>query len=583
MKRTIAVHTNLAWFSKRATKGRYTSAKEALAAHISYVLREEECVYSFNLDKKDWLKRADEYVQKRADSKIAGKKMFVLPRGLSTKEQALLIKEFLTSEELFSIRVQGKRIRVKLDENSFGFALHRGKNSVSGKENPHVHVLFLPKVKYQNKEYSLHVNKRELRELHRKWENFLRSKGFEIKKDPSLGEPHFGPQKLRRESNVFSPRLYEAYRKFRLARQYEERLHALRQRARTRLPREEAELLSWDEIAQEEEKIATRGEKKVERQSPPPRPKPVAKPKPKPVVNPQQPRSVQQPRLRVGLQRPSQVQSEEEVASKDPVKQIRKQVEKELAEKKRREQRLAEEINRSTKQRARTLSESPPLPSASSYSLQKGMEVGNVNGNPFTTAEVVEEQKQQEKEQKLKQVQVYQAEMTITYRYRFVRGELTVRFRTLSNWSAEKRKGIAAFLASVAVAVLYGYKFPREALSFFGSFVEKEALTVREQVKRVIKKPFYSSPEEALRALSVRKTIHVRVRIFEGGKLVEEHNFFLTRESFTILHQYAEAVRKRRRPQPGGQPGQPGGQPPQQPPEPMQEEPDEEDWPEPGM
>jgi len=281
MKQTIAVHTDLSWFSKRATGGKYASAKEALAAHIDYILRKEECVYSFNLDKKDWLKRADEYVQKRADSKIAGKKMFVLPRGLSTKEQAQLIKEFLTQNELFSVRVNGKRIRVKLASNDFGFAIHRGRNSVSGEENPHVHILFRPKVKYQNKEYSLHINKTELRQLHQKWENFLRSKGFEIRKNPELGEIHFGPERLRRESGAFSPRMYQAYLRFRLARQYQERLQ---RQAEIRLPREEAELPMWDELQQE---VPTRGERvfqervSVQKST---SPKPKVKPKPqKPV------------------------------------------------------------------------------------------------------------------------------------------------------------------------------------------------------------------------------------------------------------------------------------------------------------
>ena len=291
MKQTIAVHTDLSWFSRRATKGRYTSAKEALAAHISYVLRKEECVFSYNLDKKQWLQKADEYIQKRVDSKIAGKKMFALPRGLSTKEQAQLVKEFLTQNELFSVRVNGKRIRVKLASNDFGFAIHRGRNSVSGKENPHVHIVFRPKVLFQGKEYSLHINKRELRELHQKWENFLKAKGFEIRKNPEMGEPHFGPQKLRRESNVFSPRLYEAYRKFRLARQHQERLQSLRQRARIKFPREEAELLFWDEI-QAEEETPTRGERvfqervSVQKSTPKPRPSPksVRKLKPRPKV-----------------------------------------------------------------------------------------------------------------------------------------------------------------------------------------------------------------------------------------------------------------------------------------------------------
>ena len=59
------------------------------------------------------------------------------------------------------------------------------------------------------------------------------------------------------------------------------------------------------------------------------------------------------------------------------------------------------------------------------------------------------------------------------------------------------------------------------------------------------------------------------MRVFENGRLIEEHNFFLTRESFTVFERYAEAVRRHRRPQP---PQPPGGQPP----EPGQTEPPEQ-------
>jgi len=397
----------------------------------------------------------------------------------------------------------------------------------------------------------------------------LREKGYFLRRSP-VREPHFGPQRLRYDSRVRA-----SYRHLSLAKRYwreaveEEQIAKTLESAVQVQPVED--LLTWDEIAQEEERVATRGERKRESaQSPSPRPsrpqqqpKPVVKPKP--VVNQVQPR---QPRVRVDLsQRPSQQQLDEP-KSKNVVRRIREEVERELAEKRKRERQFAQELDYSLKKQAAELfrSESPPPPSVPSYPKEKTpQEVGNVqNLNPFITQEVIEERKE-EIQRKEQQAQVYQAEMRIIYRYRYFQGELTLRFRVRATWSAEKRKGIAAFLASVVVAYLYGFEFPSEALSFYGKFVEKEALAVREQVKRVVKKPFYSSSQEALEALSVKKSILVRVRVWQGDKLVEEHTFYLTEKSFTILHQYASEVRRRRPqpPQPGGQP--PQGEPPEQP------------------
>jgi len=588
-KESIKFIGDLAWFSSKRTKGKYSSPRAALVDHIRYITRPEECVLQHNLSLEDWGRRADSLLARNSRSRIASKVVFALPNCLSAAEGAELLREFLTKEAIFrTVRTRtvvdetGKkkrvreRIPVKLSEEDFGFAVHEGRQGINKQRNLHAHVVF-SSVKDGKK---LDINRRELSELHQKWERFLKEKGYHLRKSPVRGEPHYGPQKLR-----YDRRARASFRHLSLAKKLwreaieEEQIAKTLERAVQVQPAEG--LLSWSEIEADKEErreVATRGEKKGE--SPPPRPRPQQPVKQvKPVVNRSVQQPVQQPRVRVDLsQRPSQGQQETESRTKDPVKQIREHVERELAEKRKREQQLANEISYSLKKQARTLSESPPPPEKRSYSEKKErMEVGNVN--PFITEEVVEERKIEEKrvkEQKLKQAQVYQAEMRIIYRYRYFQGELTLRFRVRATWSAEKRKGIAAFLASVAVALLYGFEFPSEALSFYGKFVEKEALAVREQVKRVIKKPFYPSSEEALKALSVKRVIHVRVRIFEGGKLVEEHNFFLTRESFTILHQYAESVLKRRRPpEPGGQ------QPPQQP-QPPEEE-DDYEPPEPGM
>ena len=579
--KTIAYQSDLSWFSAKKTRGRYSSPREALREHIQYITRPSECALSHNLKLSDWLRRADSYLAQRKDARIAGKRIFALPNSLSPGEGLNLLKEFLTTRELFSIRKDGKRMKVKLNEDDIGIAIHDSKG-LSGEKNLHAHVVFSPKVKKGDKEYSLNLTKAELKGLYREWESFLKSKGYHLRKSP-VKEPHYGPSRLRYDSRARGSyfHLSRAKRLWREAVEIE-KLERMLERA-VNIQVQNGELLTWDEIHKDErqESKTTRGREKVERKSPPPRPSRSVK---QPVVNKvqpvQQPRSVQQPRLRVGLQRPSQQVQQSEQKTKDPVKQIREHVERELAQKRKKERQLANEINYSLKQQARTLSQGANNPSPQpqgSYSEEKAPQ--EVGMNPFVTQQVIEE-REQEKEQQLKQVQVYQAEMRITYRYHYFQGELTVRFRTLSNWSAERRKGIAAFLASVAVAYLFGYRFPEEALAFYGKFVEREAVAVKEQVKKIIKKPFYSSSQEALKALSVKRVIHVRVRIWEGNRLVEEHNFYLMKESFTVLEKYASEVRRRQQPQP-----QPAPQPqaPQQV-QPEPREPDEEpDWPSPGM
>jgi len=571
-----------------------------LKEHIRYITRKDECVYKHNLSLSDWGRRADELLSKNSRSRIASKAVFALPNSLSVSEGAELLKEFLTKEEIFRVvktktvvdEATGKkkrireRVPVRLSESDFGFAIHEGRNGVNKQRNLHAHVVFSASKDGKK----LDINRKELSELHKKWEQFLREKGYSLRRSPLRKEPHYGPQRLRfdRRARASYQHLTRAKRLWREAIETEKLERMLESVVGIQV--QDGNLLTWDEIQREEEQSkTTQGEKKVERKSPPPRPVKQAKPvrsvkpvtKPKPV---QQPRQPQQPRMAL-LQRPlQQRQHETESRTKDPVKRIKQEVERELAEKRKRERQFAQELDYSLRQRARELSQGANSPSPgrpASYSEEKApQEVGMQNLNPFITEEVVEERKIEEKrvkEQQFKQAQVYQAEMRIVYRYRYVKGELTFRFRVRASWSAKKRKGIAAFLASVAVAVLYGYKFPRESLSYFGSFVEREAVAVKEQVKKTIKKPFYSDSEEALQALSVKRVVHVRVRIFEGGKLVEEHNFFLTRESFTILEHYATQVRRRQ---------QQTQQAPQPAPQQVQPEPDEdEDYepPEPGM
>ena len=515
-----------------------------------------------------------------------------------------MLKEFLTTKQLFSIRRNGKREKVCLSEDDIGIAVHDSKG-LSGERNLHAHVVFAPKVRKGDKEYSLNLTKSELKGLYREWERFLKEKGYSLRRSPVRGEPHFGPQRLRFDTKARASFRHLSTAK-RLWREAVEEEQIARTLERAVQVQGGEGLLSWDEIAQEEERkgVATRGREKsgsgVSVQSPPPRPSRPVKPvqQPKPVTKPkpvQQPRQPVQPRVSL-LQRPSQRVEETEVASKDPVRRIKQEVERELAAKKKREQEIARQIDYETKKQARTLANSPPPRHGESYSEKRTqrMEVGNVNGNPFITQEVEEVREEQEIQVQRK---LLIAEMKLVYRYRKTikigelkreqefKNSVNIRFRVPSDWSTAKKKNLFSLVASVAAARLFGFPVPEEVFQRFDDFTNQELrrvdLAVQEYMEKKGWRPLFSDRNEALRALSVKRCVIVIVNIIEDGKIVEQHTFALVRESFTSFERYAEEVR-RRRPQPPGQ-GQGQGQPPQQPPEPLQEEPDEEDWPEPGM
>jgi len=188
LAKTIAYQSSLDWFSSRKTRGKYSSPREALREHIRYITRPSECALSWNLKLDDWLRRADVYLSQRRDARIAGKRIFALPNNLSPGEGLALLKEFLTTRELFSIRKDGRRIKARLDENDFGIAIHDSKG-ISGERNLHAHIVFSSKTRVEGKEYSLNLTKVELKNLYREWESFLQERGYTLRRSP-VREPH---------------------------------------------------------------------------------------------------------------------------------------------------------------------------------------------------------------------------------------------------------------------------------------------------------------------------------------------------------------------------------------------------------
>jgi len=277
MKETAKFIGDLSWFSASKTRGRYSSPREALKAHLDYILRPEECALSYNLDKAEWLRRAESLLEKNTRSRIAAKQVFALPNDLSPGEGLALLKEFLTSREIFFYKVREdgktKRVPVRLSEEDLGVAIHDSK-SISGVRNLHAHVLFSP----IHRGRKLDANKKSLSVLHREWESFLQERGYTLRRSP-VREPHYGPSRLRydRRARASYAHLVRGKQLWRAAVEREQLRRVMEQATRTRGG---GNLPTWDEILAEDEKIATRGEREPRSR---PSPKPGVKPKSKSV------------------------------------------------------------------------------------------------------------------------------------------------------------------------------------------------------------------------------------------------------------------------------------------------------------
>jgi len=225
---TIAYQGDLTWFSQKSTKGIYSVVTEALENHLKYITRPSELAASFNLDIKKWIGRAKEVVYKHANSRVAAKKIFALPNDLNPEEGRSLLLEFLTTYNFFFIKTtrctNGKRktirIPIVLDENDIGIAVHDPKQTVSGRRNLHAHVVIF--AVHSGSGRKIDINKAGLRAMYQGWEQFLERKGYEIRNMPWIEEPHFGPERLRKESKAYSAEAYQQYKAFRKIREKEE-------------------------------------------------------------------------------------------------------------------------------------------------------------------------------------------------------------------------------------------------------------------------------------------------------------------------------------------------------------------------
>ena len=347
-KITIHYIGDLAWFSRKNTIGKkYSSPVDALKAHIRYVTRSKECVLSKNLDLDEWTKKAYAYLDKRANSRLAGKLVLALPNDLKPKQAGKLIEEFFSERfDGFFTRTKEGKINVK---PRLGYAIHSGKNSLNDEvPNLHAHILFDSRADLDDKEVAISIDRKGLSKLHADWEKFLESKGYAIFKTEDK-EPHYGPI-ARSGSGVFNEDAYEAYWYRRKAAKIQRKVfeHQLGQRVNQSekpdrafvvLPKKDASLLSWDELLREQ---ATQGRKsKKVASSRRLRPRKGSRK----TVN----KTVKTVR-KIDVPKGQKLQENDEIFEKDAQRQIKKIIERDVAEKRKKEQIFAEELSRNLQQ-----------------------------------------------------------------------------------------------------------------------------------------------------------------------------------------------------------------------------------------
>jgi len=160
--------SDLQWASERnrKSKSKYYSAFSYFKAHLKYITRNNCLTYNLNIS--NWLEKARKYQEKRWDARIFGKIVFALPNNLTEMQAAEFLQKFLL-QFLIPIRKKGKKEYVKLNPDDFGFAIH------ATRHNLHAHVIFAPKING----YSINFTKTDLRQLHKKWKEYLLKHGYE--------------------------------------------------------------------------------------------------------------------------------------------------------------------------------------------------------------------------------------------------------------------------------------------------------------------------------------------------------------------------------------------------------------------
>jgi hypothetical protein len=165
MRETIYYVSDFKYFS-RLTSDSYKSKRGMVKAHIDYIKNQAEATIG---DYKRILDNV-ELVNKRVNSRVAMSFVIAIPNDLTMEE----IEEWLEEirdfiSEFFNI-----------DKEDIFIAYHSGENSISGKKNKHFHIVLTPRTREGK---PLRLKKQDLKEFHKKLQNYIEGKGFKIRRD----------------------------------------------------------------------------------------------------------------------------------------------------------------------------------------------------------------------------------------------------------------------------------------------------------------------------------------------------------------------------------------------------------------
>ena len=182
---------DIQWFSGRKSVSQsYGTVAKAIKAHLRYITnrRRQDVLDIVGLDTESWLECCETETAKRWDARVAAKVVFALPNFMTVEQAKALIEDFISNE---------------LNPEQFGYAIHRNKGIVSGKDNLHAHVLFSARKK-DGKKFRLH--RADLKRLQKTWDVYVyKHTGFKSVEYPSKIDVKIRPHHLDPKNNQYDP------------------------------------------------------------------------------------------------------------------------------------------------------------------------------------------------------------------------------------------------------------------------------------------------------------------------------------------------------------------------------------------
>lgn len=169
---TIYYTSDLKWFGK-ITTDKYASKREMVAHHLSYTTEKAEYILG---NKEEFLRKV-ELADKRVNSRVAFSFVFALPNDLDSDKVKQWTKDI--REKIANL--------FGMNEEDILIAYHDD-IGVSGEPNKHIHIAGL---NLASDGKSLRINQKELRQLHKELQGYIKSQGYKIRKD-NENERHIG-------------------------------------------------------------------------------------------------------------------------------------------------------------------------------------------------------------------------------------------------------------------------------------------------------------------------------------------------------------------------------------------------------